>query len=318
MIPSIAGIPGFLREPLSGLVDYSKSIARSETAVGRPNTEACGLFLFVAEDWRPGEGWAGKIRFFPVRNASKRQGGFVMDNEEVSVVMGQAMEARMAVAELVCMQRGWDENTPWTVAFFEHATAEVNKQERDLDCKFSPEQRSNMIMSYMNEEMLDMAQGWEKKAVDYLALGPVVGNPRLTAAEWLVVRGINVLAGIGHSHPSGDGDMSPEDFHHTAIVKAWQDMFQCRFPDKGQKKNSTLEMNRAVGSWIYALPDRAEIFNPAVAAVGANLNPGTLKDEIRVGRNAKPGAINDFRFYGHSTLTRYDTRGTRGSWRGPF
>ncbi|QPX62628.1 hypothetical protein SEA_WOLLYPOG_79 [Arthrobacter phage Wollypog] len=315
-VTGIAGIPGFMESALSDFVLHSKEFTKQETAEGRPMSEACGLFLFMAEDWIPGDGWAGKIVFHPITNTSKKQHGFVMDNAEVAETLNAAVAARETVAELVCMTRGWDLNTPWTVAFFEHATKELDRQEVELGAVIPADRRAEMISQYMREEMMDMAQGFERKAADVVRLRVESSSlPILSAPEWLMIRGINALAGIGHSHPSGDADMSPEDYHTTAIVESWRKMFQVRIAGKGQKKDSNLELSRSVGNWIYGVPERVEIFDPT--RVRDNGGDGDKLPSI-LDRHRRLGEPNTFRFAGSSTLMRYDTRGKRGEWRGPF
>jgi hypothetical protein len=304
-----------MRGPLADLVNWSKATSRAATADGKPFMEECGLFLFLAEDWTPGLGWQGKIVYQHMENKSRHEGGFVMDNDEVARVLGEAISRRASVVEEVCTRYGWHPYTPWTLAFHEHASAEFERSHEDVS--YTVEQKAAAVYEYMRQEQLDLAQGWNKKALGYLALGPVT-DPRLTAAEWLMVRGISVLAGLGHSHPSGNADLSPEDYLATTTVEHWKKVFQARFVHLGQEVKSELELSRSVGNWIYGMPERVDVFDASVAALGANLNPGTLLDEIRVGPNAKPGAINDFRFVGDSTISRYDGRGKRGEWSGPF
>lgn len=325
LIPALAGIPGFMREPLADLVSRSKSTSRDATAGGKPFMEECGFFMFVATDWTPGLGWQGSIRYQHMTNTSKREGGFIMDNDEVAAVLSEALVKREQVVEAVCSRHGWDESTPWVVAFWEHAMAQWEIQHEGIS--WTQQQRSDAIFGLLREEQLDMAQGWDKKALSYLAISSdreneFLSGPRLSAAEWLMIRGIGVLAGLGHSHPSGNADLSPEDYLTTSIIEHWKKVFQARFVYLGQKKDSVLEVSRSVGNWIYGMQERVELFDPAVAALGANLNPGTWRDAPRAGRGpglaGKPGTINNFRFIGSSTISRYDGRGKRGEWTGPF
>jgi hypothetical protein len=294
-----------MRRALSDMIVCSKATTKLGTMEGKPFKEECGFFIFNARDWAPGTGWAGDIQYVSVENKSKHEGGFIMDNQEVAMVLTNALLQREFVAASVCGRYGWDESTPWTVAFYEHANAEVEKNHPDID--ISAAQRSDMISEYFRQEQLDLAQGWDRKKLAYLAMESKerVDGGRLSAFEWLMVRGIGVLAGLGHSHPSGNADLSPDDYLAQAAVDSWAKMYQARFVEKGQAKDSVLELNRSVGNWIYGLPDSVELHGYQEVAKGNSTGIEVKETVVK-------------RFSGSSTLARYDRRGKRGEWTGAF
>lgn len=285
------GIPDYLSGPLGGLIDQAKAQKSVD------NNEVCGLFLFVASDWVPGTGWVGDIVYRPVPNLDAvpgpvgDAGTFSLDPVSAAMFMSDAVDARARVASAVCERYGWTEKTPWDVPVRLDTEAQVNNM-REEGIAVSVEDGRKHVMNAVYEECMDLAQGFSSyanaKGFTSIAPGPLdttlalkfgLDTPRLSAEQWLMIRGQSVLVGIGHSHPSGNPALSPEDFLATKTVEQWKETFQVRYATDGQKPKSSLELGLSVGNWIYAV--------------------------------AQDGSAD-------STLVRYDKRGVRGSWTGPF
>lgn len=317
-VAGLPGIPNFMVGALNRMVEESKDRAKEFTALGKPNHEECGLFLFWATDWTPEYGWQGEIHYQSIKNNFKNSSGFQMDLEDAQKHIGEAISQRESVVSAASARYGWDQNTPWYVAFRARASVECDVQHMDID--LPPERKNEIIEEFLRQEQLDLGQAWDKRLLDFLVIdkepGSFVPGSVLSAPEWMFIRGINVLAGMGHSHPSGNAEISPEDYLATNIMDAWRDIFQGRMVYRGQSEKSLLESNKSVGFWIYGLPERVEFFD--ATHTGSNMAPGTITDEIREGHQAKAGAVNMARWVGESEISRYDKRGLRGKWRGPF
>lgn len=282
------GIPSFLGAALNKFIDHAKSQKALD------DNEVCGLFLFKVSDWIPGTGWTGEIVYKAVPNLSATTGGFEMDPSSSIMFMSEMIEERERVATAVCERYGWDENTPWTVAMSMDVNAQLDAMVAD-SIQVGVDFRAEHINNALREEMMDLCQGFLPYAHGLLSTDSAEGVERLSAHTWLMIRGVSVLSGIGHSHPNGDPSLSPEDFLANKVVDTWKQVFQARYATEGQKSGSALELPKSVGNWIYGLPQDREI-----------LISGQTGNAVRTV------------LVGHSSLSRYDARGLRGVWTGPF
>lgn len=259
------GLPSVLKKALDAFIDHGKA----QKAVN--DNEVCGLFLFHASDWVPGTGWIGEVVYKAVPNLAMDEGGFEMDPVASAMFMSEAVDLREKVASAVCARMGWDENTSWSVACKADAVAQIAELRSD-NIDVSAQQEEDHIARALYEEMEDMAVGFRDTAF-------VAVDGKMSAHTWLMVRGVTVLCGIGHSHPGGAAELSPEDMLACKTVEQWRNTFQVRFATEGQKTGSALELSKPIGNWIYALAqdDSAD-----------------------------------------SSLVRYDARGLRAKWTGPF
>lgn len=280
------GIPSFMTKPLGALVDQAKA----QKAVD--DNEVCGLFLFMADDWTPGQGWSGEIVYKALANKAAVEDGnavFEIDTAEATVAMSEAVEARESAVAKVVARHGWTNDTPWDTAVRAVAETEVAALRAD-DIAVSPKAAREHVQRAVYEECMDLVQAFSSYSVakgfvsitpdpleehSLLKFGREV--PRLSAEQWLMARGVSVLLGIGHSHPSGSTRLSPEDMLATKTVEKWKEVFQVRFATDGQKPKSLLEEPKSVGNWIVALSQDAD-----------------------------------------TSVVRYDKAGIRGVWTGPF
>jgi hypothetical protein len=290
------GLPGFMTKPLNALIDQAKAQKMIN------DNEVCGLFLFIASDWVPGQGWIGEIVYQAVPNlAMDGSGGFEMDPVASAMFMSEAVDKRDAVAKAVCARYGWDEKTPWSEAVKMDILEQIEGMRKD-GIVVDDARAEDHIALGLYEEMMDVSSGFNPFAVKqgYISIPPEGdddGVSRMSVHTWLMCRGVTVLCGIGHSHPSGVAALSPEDFLATKTVEQWRKTFQVRYATEGQKTGSMLELPRSVGNWIYALPEVDSMFG------------FSSEDPSEPVRSALEAT---------STVLRYDGRGVKGTWTGPF
>lgn len=278
---SLPGVPRTWRRVIDEFVDsclHEHARAFRRAVGGQDSREVCGIFYLRPTGWDPQDGWGGRLHWAQIENKASGSGEFVMDQHQLALVLETQILARSVHARNACARYGlkvW-EDVPSAVTVARYGDKPMDEV-------------AQLVVEAIEDARSDLHT--------YGVFGGdwSVKGDELSAFEYLMLTGPQVLAGMGHTHPSGEVEASPQDLLAMDQLREWAGAWSYLHKYKTSKEIETPGTDRDV----------------LLGSLGLEMSAGNLAGLVLGVRRDSVGSHVGYRDTG---VVMYDRRGARAKW----